>query len=91
MKDDDFSDGEVEAIQEDNGTENENGIDSDTNSRMFMISTFRSFAAMGIYPKSPDFRLDAALIDTGSSHLLTIGEQLVQAAQIASVEKTAPN
>lgn len=69
----------------------DDGSDSSSESIVSMISAYRSFAAMGIYPSHPQIRVDAAMIDSGSSHLSTIGERLVRAAQMASVRKTKPN
>eukprot|EP00171_Calliarthron_tuberculosum_P014672 IDg14672t1 len=39
----------------------------------------------------PEYNVDAALIDTGSSILSTIGEKLTRAAQMSSVLPTSPN
>lgn len=45
---------------------------------------------MGINPRDTDIIVDAALVDTVSSVLSTIGERLVQAARVASSRFTRP-
>eukprot|EP00171_Calliarthron_tuberculosum_P022600 IDg22600t1 len=53
--------------------------------------TKRASAALGLSILHPEYNVDAALIDTGSSVLSTIGDKLTRAAQIASTISTAPN
>lgn len=81
---------EADQAGKDDSTDSEDS-EADSINLMSMISAYRSYAAMGIYPSHPELQMDAALIDTGSSHLSTIGERLVSAAQIASVRKTKPD
>ena len=57
---------------------------------MSWITVCRSFAAMGLYPNDPMIRVDAILIDSGCNYLSTIGDRIVESAQYASIEKTAP-
>lgn len=53
--------------------------------------TKRASASFGLAMLHPEYNVDAALIDTGSSILSTIGENLARAAQIASALPTSPN
>jgi len=46
--------------------------------------------AMGASPRSLDCIVDAALVDTGSSTLSTIGERLVRAAKAISARPAQP-
>lgn len=83
------SDSEDEDIRED--AEDHDGAESDTNSCVSMISACQSFAPMGIYPNHPDIAIDAALIDTGSSHLSTMGELLGPSTRATSGCKKKPD
>lgn len=54
------------------------------------VAFVRATVAMGVNPRDTSMVVDAALVDTGSAVLSTIGEQLVQAARVASSRSTRP-
>lgn len=56
----------------------------------FHVNSTRAMACMGIQSAGRSQILDSAVIDTGSSKLSTIGNELTNGAQAASVLPTKP-